>query len=129
VGVEDERLVDAEREWIEGVREGVPASPETFRAAESGGAPIEPSIRFTAFVTADIVGPLTRTLFASVFMVLKVSAVFSFPTFPTLSFELSDRAEGGRITVGVLKMDDSRLWEAGAGVLPAVPRTPILRFS
>ena len=69
---------------------------------------------------------MTRTLFASVFMVLRVSAVFSLPT---PSFELSDRAEGGRITVGVLKIDDSRLWEAGAGVLPAVPRTPILRFN
>ena len=59
-------------------------------------------------------------------MVLRVSAAFSFPT---PSFELSDKAEGGRITVGVLKMDGSRLREAGAGVLPAVPRTPILRFS
>ena len=104
----------------------MPASPETFLAAESGGAPIEPSIRLTAFVTTDVGGPLTRILFASVFMVLRVSAVFSFPA---PSFELSDRAEGGRITVGVLKIEDSRLWEAGAGVLPAVPLTPILRLS
>ena len=57
-------------------------------------------------------------------MGIGVSVVF----FPRPSFELSDKAEGGRTTVGVLKIDVSRLRE-GAGVLPAVPRTPILRFS
>lgn len=80
--------------------------PEIFRAAE-GGAPIELSIRFTAFVTTDAVGPLTLTLFVSVLAGSEVSA--NFFSFPAPSFELSDKAEGGRITEGVLKVDGSRL--------------------
>jgi hypothetical protein len=67
-------------------------------------------------MTTDVVEPLTQTLFASVLTGIGVSAVF----FPTPSSELSDKAEGGRTTVGVLKMDVSRLRE-GASVLPAVP--------
>lgn len=46
------------------------------------------------------------------------------------SFAESDNAEEGRMD-GVLKSDDSRRFvvlEGGAGVLPAVPRTPIFRF-
>lgn len=80
--------------------------PENLRAAE-GGAPIEPSIRFTAFVTTDVIVPLTRTLFASILTGSEVSAVLF--SFPVPSFELSDKAEGGRITEGVLKADGSRL--------------------
>lgn len=117
-------FVETEREWIEDCLEGVRVRPENFRADE-GGPPIEPSIRFTAFVTTDAVGPLALTLLVSVFAGSEVSAGF----FPPPSFGPSDKAEGGRITKGVLKTGASRLWGAGAGVLPAVPRTPILRFS
>lgn len=80
--------------------------PENFRAAE-GGQPIEPSIRLTAFVTTDVVEPLTLTLFASVLTGSEASPGFF--SFPPPSFEVSDKAEGGRIAEGVLKTNGSRL--------------------
>ena len=104
--MKEDRLVEAERECIEDCLEGVRVRPENFRTAE-GGPPIEPSIRFTAFMTTDVGGLLTLMLFASVLTGSEVSADFF--SFQAPSFELSDKAEGGRITEGVLKTDASRL--------------------
>lgn len=106
MGVEEGRVVEAERECIVDCREGVRVRAETLRAAE-GGAPIEPSIRCMAFVTVDVFGPVVRMLFARVLAGSEVSV--NFFSFPAPSLSLSDNAEGGRITEGVLKMDGSRL--------------------
>ena len=62
---------------------------------------MEPSIRFTAFVKIDGVGPLTRTHFASVLVAPGVSVDLPFPA---AFFVSLDKAEGGRITEGTLKM-------------------------
>jgi hypothetical protein len=94
-----------------------------------GGGPLDPSacLRGFVFEVKDGPDPLMRTLFASVFegTVEGVSATFlSFVP----SLLMSDKADGGRITVGVPNIEDS-FFLMGPGVLPAVPRTPNFRFN
>lgn len=54
------------------------------------------------------------------------------PTCLKVLLPVSESDDGGRIGMGVTKAFDSRLFpilEGGAGVLPAVPHTPIFLFS
>lgn len=112
---------------VGGVPEGERASladvAETgARTVRVGGGPMEPSTRVAltavgaavTFVRVVLVNPRVVAAGASRFSLLLAS----------------DNAEGGRMTVGVANIEDSlRFMAAGAGVLPPVPRTPILRFN
>lgn len=122
--------VDRESDETLGVGVGVPAID--VRGFEAGGGPMEPSIRFEDDALTAVTVPLVRTLLprAAILAEMGVS-IDSLRSFPTV-LPVSESTEEGRDTEGVLKMAESRRGatrEAGAGVLPPVPRTPILRFT
>lgn len=91
-----------------------------------------PSIDRFVRCVAVLTGPLARMLLPSVAFVA-VDGV-SVGRRSLVVLPASDNTDGGRaVTLGVPKMEDSRR-EAGtlaaeAGVLPAVPRTPMRRLS
>ncbi len=105
---------------LEGVAKGVGAREER---AFSGGGPIEPSMVFFVLCAAD---PLARTLS------LAATDGGSLNLRSLAVLPVSDSEDGGRVTLGVPKMDDSRrkgILAAGAGVAPTDGRVPTRRFN
>lgn len=77
--------------------------PMEVRLVRAGGGPIDPAEALTG-VEPEVV-PFARTLFPRTF---EIFAGVSVPR--TLSFPVSDSADGGRGIPGVVKMEESRRW-------------------
>jgi hypothetical protein len=92
------------------------------RALRDGGGPMDPSVPRGCLSVGVMSEMLMRTLLPSA----ETRGVSEGPS-------VSDVVDNGRGSPGVVKMDESRRWcplfDDGAGVVPAVPRTPIRLFS
>ena len=113
----------------DGMRVGVAEAAPAMLRAEAGGGPIAPSIE--RFVVCVVV-PFVRILLPKVGLVAVEGASLRRRSLVVLP--VSDSTEGGLdATVGVPNMEDSRrcagTFAVEAGVPPAVPRTPMRRFS